>query len=990
MNPDLPARLAGIEAARILALRNLRLLDSGPEQAFDDIVRVAATICDVPIALVSLVDHERIWFKARIGTELAELEREGSFCAATLERDEDYFEVEDALDDPCFRDSPLVTAEPNVRFYAGVSLISQGVKVGTLCVVDTVPRQLTAQQRDALVSLARATIMTIEYRHAAFALAQTERHLDQGQKDAAVFAAVVAHAQDAIMILGNDPDTGEASRITYVNAAFSRLLGRDFSKMIGRSLRQIATQSANQKAIDRLFDGTRHDVSQVLPLTVRIGDGSIVTLEMTVSPLPQQSPDAQTVVVLRDLSARRARERAALSRVEEGWRGLFARTPAIAYTLDRELRFTSSTGGGLGAIGLEPGELDGRRLLEAFDESEPDVTASRLAHERALAGESVTFDHDIYGRKFKIYLEPQWTEDRLISGVAGIAFDVTEFVAKTNALAESEAHVARTERTARTGSWMHDLSNNKLVYSSESLRMFGLASADGEREAFYRRIVPEDRERVRAHLLAAYESGMASTHEFRIIVDESIRFVRESVEITSDALGRPTRADGIFVDITERRLAELDAFRRAYTDDVTGLPNRSALRAQIESDACENGQRAGALLMINVDRFRSTNDVLGRTVGDRLLRAAGARLSSCAPNAYVARVENDTFAVLLAPGVNVESVAKRLHAAFRSPFDLGETDVVLTVSVGIALAMSSDSADTLSHKAEVAMREARGTGGDRSVTYSEELERLRNRRVGLERDLHKAVERSEFELHYQPIIGAAGAVVALEALLRWQHPVHGRIAPDEFIPIAEENGAIVSIGRWVLHAACEQLRAFRKETGVPLRVAVNVSARQFSDVDLIRVIAEALAFGDLPASALEIEITESTIAIDAAQATRVLSELRAAGVTLSVDDFGTGYSSLANLRRFPIDNLKIDRSFVAKIPEDVEDCAIVEAIVGLARQLSLAVIAEGVETQAQAGYLMGLGCEMLQGYHFARPLVPREVVRFVRDNRRALGKRRHA
>ena len=418
------------------------------------------------------------------------------------------------------------------------------------------------------------------------------------------------------------------------------------------------------------------------------------------------------------------------------------------------------------------------------------------------------------------------------------------------------------------------------------------------------------------------------------------------------------------------------------------MPNRSALRSQIDNDVADGAELAGSVLMINVDRFRSTNDVLGRAVGDRLLRSAGARIQSYAPNAYVARVENDTFAVLLKPAINSESLAKRLHAAFRLPFDLGETDVVLTVSIGIAHVVPHDSADTIAYKAEVAMRSARGAGGDRTVTFSDELERLRNRRIGLDRDLQKAVERKEFEVHYQPIVGAAGDVVAVEALLRWQHPVYGRVSPDEFIPIAEENGSIVPIGRWVLRTACDELRQFRLATALPLRVAVNVSARQFSDVDLIGAIREALTHTDLPASALEIEITETTIAIDPAQATRILSELRTAGVTISVDDFGTGYSSLANLRRFPIDNLKIDRSFVAKTPDDGEDCAIVEAIVGLARQLSLDVIAEGVETQAQAEYLVSRGCGMLQGYYFARPLIASAVVDFVREMRRARGKRR--
>jgi len=982
------ARRASVEAARLLALRNLQLLDSVPEQSFDDIVRVASTICDVPFALVSLVDDDRQWFKAKVGVDCSQTGRDVSFCSIAIQHDDVIFEVPDTLEDERFRDNPDVVGGPRYRYYAGVPLRVGGQPVGTLCILDTVPRRLTPDQRESLVALARGTLATMEYRQAALALTQAERHLERSEKDAAVFAAAIAHAQDAILILGTDEATGDPSRITYVNAAFLKLIGRDFSKTVGRSLIEIATKPGNREAIERIAARVARGMREPAVMHIRLENEDSVDLEVTVSELPEQSVDARLIVVLRNVTQRHAELNAAANeRLESRWQALFSRTSAITYTLDRDLRFRTSSGGGLSAIGLIPGQVVGMSLHEFFDQS-PDREHTIAQHLRALGGESVTFDSEVAGRKFKTYLEPELDDDGHISGIAGLAFDVTDFFAKSVALAATEAHVARAERTAQTGSWMHDLATNRLSYSKESLRMFGVDPGANDRETFYRRIVPEDREIVRAGIRLAYETGNPATFEFRIITRGSVRFIRESVEISRDALGRPLRADGIFVDITERRLAELDAFRMAYTDDVTGLPNRSALRSHLDRVLADGASAPIAFVMINIDRFRATNDVLGRAAGDRLLRAAGARIHSAVPNSYVARMESDLFVVLLDVDKDVDAAAARLHQAFRARFETVDPEADVTISIGIAPIEAGDSSETIAHKAEVAVRSARQGGGDRTFTFSPELEALRNRRSALGHDLFKAIERNEFELNYQPIIDASGTVVSFEALLRWNHPVFGRVPPDEFIAIAEENGTIVPIGRWVLRTACREVQQLRLKSRTQPRVAVNISAKQFSDVGLQLAIHEALALAGLPPAALEVEITETTIAQDPAQATRVLTDLRLVGVKVSVDDFGTGYSSLANLRRFPLDHLKIDRAFVAKIPGDAQDTAIVDAILGLARQLSLSVIAEGVETREQAEHLVARGCDMLQGYYFARPLVADAAVAYVIENRRVRVRRR--
>jgi diguanylate cyclase (GGDEF)-like protein len=611
-----------------------------------------------------------------------------------------------------------------------------------------------------------------------------------------------------------------------------------------------------------------------------------------------------------------------------------------------------------------------------------DETSSRpLAfHKRALRGESVSYERFHRGRKLSVFLEPIWTRERAVEGVSGIVFDLTETAATEYLLEQTEALAARSERAARTGSWSHDIERDRIVYSEQSLRIFGVSDRRHARDSFYACVVPEDRERVRAQRAQAYASTVETTFEYQIEVEGAIKFIHESVEITRDASGVAQRADGIVVDITDRRHAELESFRRTETDAVTGLPNRAALHAAFARRHAA-GERYGALLAVNIDRFRSTNDGFGRDFGDRVLMAAAERLNDVLPTAYLARFENATFAVLLEGG-DPKLAAARLHEAFRVPFELDGHRLAPTISIGIAAVAGDEAADTMTRKADVALQAAKRGGGDRTVTFDDELARMSGRRVALDLDLRVAIERGEFTLEYQPIVDEREEIVAVEALLRWHHPTFGRVPPDEFIPLAEANGSIVPIGRWVVRTACADLAEIRTACGRPIRVAVNVSAKQFSDANLQSVIDDALATSGLEPAALEIEITESTIANNPAQASRILAQLRAAGTTVSIDDFGTGYSSLSSLRRLPIDSVKIDRSFVATTPGDAEACAIVEAILGLAKQLSLGVVAEGVETADQSRYLHALGTHRRQGYFFSRPVSATAIIERVCESAR--------
>jgi PAS domain S-box-containing protein len=801
--------------------------------------------------------------------------------------------------------------------------------------------------------------------------------------------------------------------VVYANAACGVLIERDASSLVGRSLGDALSDPETLAAIEGVCAAARSGTFAPLSFALRRSDGGELRAEVAVAATPDRVEDVGFVVILRDATDRHVAERAMLAmhaalaehetvkRSEERLRALFARTPAITYTIDREMTITSSLGGGLRAIGLEPDQAVGWPLSAIFS----DETSSRplALHKRALRGESVNYERFHNGRKLSVFLEPIWTRERSVEGVSGIVFDLTESAATEYLLEQTEALTARAERAARTGSWKHDIVRDRIVYSEQSLRIFGVTDRASARESFYACVVPEDRERVRAQRAQAYKSTVETTFEYQIAVGGTIKFIHESVEVMRDGNGVAQRADGIVVDITDRRHAELESFRRTETDAVTGLPNRVALVALVRRRLAA-GKRYGAVLAVNIDRFRSTNDGFGRDFGDRVLIAVAERLVDVLPpTTYVARFENATFAVLFEDadpkdavggvdpkdavggvdpkdavgGVDPKDVAARLHDAFRVPFELEGHRLAPTISIGIAAVAGDEAAESMTRKADVALQAAKRAGGDRTVTFDDDLARMSSRRVALELDLRSAIERKELSLEYQPIVDEREEIVAVEALLRWHHPAFGRVPPDEFIPIAEANGTIVPIGRWVVRTACADLAEIRTACGRAIRVAVNVSAKQFSDAHLQTVIGDALATAGLEPAALEIEITESTLANNPAQASRILAQLRTAGTTVSIDDFGTGYSSLSSLRRLPIDSVKIDRSFVATTPGDAEACAIVEAILGLAKQLSLGVVAEGVETAEQSRYLHDLGTHRLQGYFFSRPAPATTIIELV-------------
>ena len=448
----------------------------------------------------------------------------------------------------------------------------------------------------------------------------------------------------------------------------------------------------------------------------------------------------------------------------------------------------------------------------------------------------------------------------------------------------------------------------------------------------------------------------------------------------TDALGKVTHFVASQYDITETRNYQ-EALRHLAThDSLTGLPNRALLLDRLRQ-ATAVAQRHGSqvwVVFLDLDRFKVFNDSLGHLAGDIFLKNIADRLSGVLRQTdTVARLGSDEFVLSLSeqPGtqLNFLLLDRIVHAVTES-MQFGQKEYFLTCSMGVATYPDDGAdADLLIERADMAMFQAKERGRNNYQFYTADMNARVLERLRIDIALRTALEHGEFHLHYQPQLDIeSGQVVGMEALLRWQHPDMGMVYPDRFIPVAEETGMIVPIGAWVLRTACRQIRALH-EAGFPaMRVAVNLSARQFGHSDLVSSIEAALAEAGIAPRFLEIELTESLVMKDVEQAVDILKDLKRLGVTLSIDDFGTGYSSLAYLKRFPIDILKIDRSFVSDITSDPDDAAIVACIISLAHNLRLQVIAEGVETREQLGYLRQEGCDQMQGYYFSKP-VPYEA-----------------
>lgn len=649
----------------------------------------------------------------------------------------------------------------------------------------------------------------------------------------------------------------------------------------------------------------------------------------------------------------------------------------------------------LAITGYSESDMIGKncRFLQGVDTDAASVAAIReaIATRQAITCTLLNYRKD--GTPFwnELTISPVFdTHGKLIHFI-GLQTDVTERKHHEAALQESEERYALAVQGANDGIWDWNLKTNQVYFSARWKAMLGYGDMDIDQtlDEWFDRIHPDDldwfKSRISAHL-----EGLTSHFEYEHRMRHSsgqYQWVLTRGLAVPDSNGQTSRMAGSQTDITARKLAEEQRLHDALYDALTGLANRTLLLERLRYAVQLTRYHASyrfAVLFLDVDRFKMVNDSLGHRAGDCLLVEIAQRLVTCShAEDTVARLGGDEFVVLINNITNptiVTEYADRIQQILQQPFYIDGHEIFTTVSIGITFSeIGYEWSDDLLRDADTAMYWAKAQGKACHAIFNADMHARAVALLKLETDLRRAIERQEFKLYYQPIVSLkTGYMSGFEALLRWHHPDRGLVSPTEFIPIAEETGLIVPVGVWVLHEACRQMREWqlRFPCVPPLTISVNLSGKQFNP-DLITHIHHALQESELEAQCLRLEITESILIDNTESAAMLLAQLQGLGIQLSMDDFGTGYSSLSYLYRFPVNTLKIDRSFINKIDRDGEQLAIVRTIMTLAWNLGMDVVAEGIETFKQLAQMRALQCDYGQGYFFSPPLDSRSAEQMI-------------
>jgi diguanylate cyclase (GGDEF)-like protein/PAS domain S-box-containing protein len=683
------------------------------------------------------------------------------------------------------------------------------------------------------------------------------------------------------------------------------------------------------------------------------------------------------VALHRALALARTRSRALVRRSTDG---------VLVVDPEGRIRYVGETVAQV--LGWDPQHLLGTGVLDLVHPEDVARKSRKLAAALSRPGPQEPFDTRVR-RNDGTWC---WVEDRVTNllddpDVAGLVVnfhDVSERKSAQEALARSEARYRSIAETAQEGIWVVGPDGRTLYANQKLTEILGRDI----RELRSMRSVDVVTEEARsAHLdrLARREWIGHEVYEMPFLRPDGERRVAQVSASAMFENGAYIGSLGMFTDITDRRRAEEQLERQALYDGLTGLANRALLTDRLALALARRDDEAPGVvvLFLDLDHFKQVNDSYGHSTGDRLLAGVADRLTSAVrPADTVARFAGDEF-VVVCPGLDergANALAGRVLAALSAPFDLDDVHVEVSASLGIAHAKAGQDSEAVVSAADTAMLEAKRRGRGVHATFDTTVAARAGVRLQELADLRRGLEDEEFVLVYQPQIDlATERVVAVEALVRWRHPSRGVLCPGEFVPLAERSGLIVPLGRMVLTMACRQGAEWAGSCATPPRVAVNVSARQFNDDRLAGLVREALGRDGLPPPLLGLEITESTVMDDVDRAVRVLTDLRFLGIGLSVDDFGTGYSSLGSLTTLPLDELKIDRSFVTGVHLGGRDVEVVRAVIAMAHALGLRVVAEGVEAMPTVEALRRLDCDLGQGFLFGRPLPASAVTRLLAE-----------
>jgi diguanylate cyclase (GGDEF)-like protein/PAS domain S-box-containing protein len=648
----------------------------------------------------------------------------------------------------------------------------------------------------------------------------------------------------------------------------------------------------------------------------------------------------------------------------DGFRCRFANAAyAAAYQLDT-----------VSIVGKTVGEIIGE---EARATIQPHI-------DRVVRGEASRYERALtmpggQHRVIEVRLQPRKSPQGEVLGAFVLINDITRHHEAEKVIRDSEERLAKFSE-ATTEGIIFSAGGLVIDCNDAAARMMRLTPQQAIGRNYADFIDPDSLELVLTHVRAAFERPYEAT----LRRSDGTRFAAELVGKEMIFAGKPCRLT-VIRDISDRKQAEARIHFLAHHDTLTHLPNRAMLmdRLSVILAAARRNQTQVGVVFIDLDNFKTVNDSLGHYAGDALLKRVAQRLQSCLRGTdLVGRLGGDEFLAVISDVGSVEDIAavvEKIAEAISEPFSIEDQPLAVSGSIGVSLfPRDGDTPDALVRNADAAMYLAKDNGRNNFQFFTPSLHKSAFQMLSMESGIRKAIKQIEFALHYQPEVAtASGQPSMVEALIGWKHPELGLLGPDKFITVAEHRGLIMPIGRWVINEAMRQSRAWLDQ-GVRMPIAINLSAIQFKHKDLVDEIAARIADHGLTGDMIELELTESLFMEDVATVSRTLGRLKDLGVTLAVDDFGTGYSSLSYLKRYPIDKIKIDRSFVRDIPHDADDVAITMAIINLADSLGLKIVAEGVETEAQAAFLADHHCDFLQGYLISRPLPPDEALEWLK------------
>ncbi|MGM0481469.1 MAG: EAL domain-containing protein [Pseudomonadota bacterium] len=1027
------------EVKRLSALLQTGLLDSPDEDRFDRFTRLAQQLFDVPIALISLIDSERQWFKSKQGLSATETDRSISFCGHAILQT-DIFEVPDAREDSRFADNPLVTGAPFIRYYAGAPLHTKdGYPVGTLCIIDKKTRQLSEAQRHALRDLADAVENEMNHveRHKLYGEYQSLQELsevivraqsnfirleDRTEAFQLLLEDILKVTDSEYGFIGDvlfDSDDqpylkayaitdiawNEETRALYAENADSGLEFHNLHTLIGATLNSREPTITNEPSKDSRSGGLPKGhpaLNAFLGIPILSGGKLVAMVGLANRPggydeqlLKFLNPLLLAIGQIVEASIRR-RQQAELKQE-------LSRLSAVASQTTNAVIITDKNGitewvndGFTRLTGYTPDDIYGHKpgqLLQGPATDPGTVATMRKALRKNKSFQVDVINYSRVGDAYwvRIYCNPMNNEDGSLQGFIAIQTNID--TQKKNELALKEFSQLQTVILDTMVDGLITTNQDGIIQMCNPSidSMFGY-SEEWLVGRNIKVIMPDNYAHMHDGYMKEYKqanSGYDIMGRARALtakrqngdifpVEIAVRETEHNAQVLYVASIRDISA-------LQRQQEEIE--KLAYFDPLTQLANRRLLKARTQSLflATAETKEYHGLLFLDLDNFKNVNDTLGHSVGDKLLTEVGERIRSSVLSCSdtVARLGGDEFCVLLSSldeshakaKAHAIHIAERIITEVEKPVMIDDVKLKTSASIGITFFSGEQvELDPLMKQADIAMYEAKEHGKSRVCCFDADSERRLQKRVTMESDLRVAVAEDELSVHYQPVVDDSSRIVKVEALVRWHHPTEGWIPPDVFIPIAEAFKLIISLGNFVLKTAIKDMESWMaKDPSLNWQVAINISQFQLSYEHFESQTKAALKDSKLDPSQLVFEITESALAQDIDKNIERMKALQSLGLAFSLDDFGTGYSSLAYLKQLPISELKIDRSFIRDVPDQLDDVAIVNSILSLAKAMDLNVLAEGVETNRQWQYLISLNCKLFQGYYFSKPLPAGEI-----------------